>query len=290
MIFEGAYTALVTPFAKDGKVDYGRLAALVEEQIAGGVAGLVPVGTSGESPTLSHEEHIDVIRAVVETVHGRVQVIAGAGSNSTAEALHLTKGAIEAGADATLQVAPYYNRPTQSMLVSHFTAIADLGKPVVLYNIPGRTGVEIAIPTVAELAKHPMIQCVKEAGGSVDRVSKTLQACDIAVLSGDDSLTLPMMSVGAKGVVSVVTNVAPQPIVELVRAALEGRYADALALHRRWYPLMTALFLETNPVPVKAALEMTGRGEALYRSPLGSMSAPNAEKLRAVLAMLGLLP
>ena len=289
MKFAGAYTALVTPFAADGSVDYGRLRALVEEQIAAGVAGLVPVGTSGESPTLSHVEHIDVIRAVVEAVGHRVQVIAGAGSNSTAEALTLTRGAIEAGADATLQVAPYYNRPTQSMLVAHFTALADLGKPVVLYNIPGRTGVEIAIPTVAELAKHPMVQCVKEAGGNVDRVSKTLDVCDIAVLSGDDSLTLPMMSVGASGVISVVTHVAPKAVVEMVRAASEGRFADALAIHRKYYSLFTGLFLETNPVPVKAALELTGHGPAVYRAPLGTMSEANLNKLREILRKLDLL-
>lgn len=289
MRFEGAYTALVTPFAADGSVDYGQLRELVEEQVAGGVAGVVPVGTSGESPTLTHKEHVDVIRAVVEAVAGRVQVIAGAGSNSTAEALQLTRGAIEAGADATLQVAPYYNRPTQAMLVKHFSVLADLGKPVVLYNIPGRTGVEIGVNTVAELSRHPMIQCVKEAGGSVDRVSRTLQACDIAVLSGDDSLTLPMMAVGARGVVSVVTNVVPQPVVEMVRAALEGRFADALELHRKWYPLMTGLFLETNPVPVKAALELAGMGEARYRAPLDRMSAANLEKLRGIMARLGLV-
>ncbi len=289
MRFEGAYTALVTPFAADGSVDYGQLRELVEEQVAGGVAGVVPVGTSGESPTLTHKEHVDVIRAVVEAVAGRVQVIAGAGSNSTAEALQLTRGAIEAGADATLQVAPYYNRPTQAMLVKHFSVLADLGKPVVLYNIPGRTGVEIGVDTVKELSRHPMIQCVKEAGGSVDRVSRTLQVCDIAVLSGDDSLTLPMMAVGARGVVSVVTNVAPRPVVEMVRAALEGRFGDALELHRKWYPLMTGLFLETNPVPVKAALELAGKGEARYRAPLDRMSAGNLEKLRAIMAGLGLV-
>lgn len=290
MKFEGAYTALVTPFSTEGNVDYPRLRALVEEQVASGVAGIVPVGTSGESPTLTHAEHIEVIRAVVEAAAHRVQIIAGAGSNSTAEAVHLTRGAIDAGADATLQVAPYYNRPTQAMLVKHFSVLADLGKPIVLYNIPGRTGVEIAVPTVAELARHPMVQCVKEAGGSVDRVSKTLDACDISILSGDDSLTLPMMAVGAKGIISVVTNVAPRPVVEMVRAALEGRFADALAIHRKYYALFTGLFLETNPVPVKAALEMTGRGTAVYRPPLDRMSPANAEKLRAILANLGLLP
>ncbi len=197
-MFAGAYTALVTPFRADGAVDYDRLRALVEFQVAEGIDGLVPVGTTGESPTVDVEEHIEIIRVVVATAAGRVKVIAGAGANATAEALELTRRALDAGADATLQVTPYYNKPTQAGLIRHFTAVADLGRPVVLYNVPGRTSCEIAVPTIAELARHPQIVSVKEAGGSVDRVSRIKAACDIEVLSGDDGLTLPMMAVGAR--------------------------------------------------------------------------------------------
>jgi len=288
-MFQGAYTALVTPFREDGSVDWERLAKLVESQAAAGISGVVPVGTTGESPTLDPKEHLDVIRFVIEKAAGRMQVIAGTGGNSTAEALHLTREAIEMGADATLQVTPYYNKPTQEGLRRHFEAVADLGKPIVLYNIPGRSGVEIAIPTVAALAKHPNVVCIKEAAGSVDRVSRVLDACDIEVLSGDDGLTLPMMAVGARGVISVVSNVAPAPIVAMTKAAREGRWEDAWALHRKWYPLFTGLFLETNPIPVKAALEMAGFGPAVYRLPLCGMSAGPKEKLRGVMAGLGLL-
>lgn len=289
MKFEGAYTALVTPFGKDGSVDWERLAKLVESQAAAGISGVVPVGTTGESPTLDPREHLEVIRFVIEKTAGRMQVIAGTGGNSTAEALHLTREAIAMGADATLQVTPYYNKPTQEGLRRHFEAVADLGKPIVLYNIPGRSGVEIAIPTVAALAKHPNVECIKEAAGSVDRVSRVLAACDIQVLSGDDGLTLPMMAAGAKGVISVVSNVVPEAIVALTKAAQEGRWEEARALHRKWYPLFTGLFLETNPIPVKAALEMAGFGPAVYRLPLCEMGEGPKEKLRGIMAGLGLL-
>ena len=288
-MFQGAYTALVTPFKEDQSVDWGRLEKLVESQVAAGIAGVVPVGTTGESPTLDPVEHLEVIRFVIEKAAGRMQVIAGTGGNSTAEALHLTREAIAMGADATLQVTPYYNKPTQEGLRRHFEAVADLGKPIVLYNIPGRSGVEIAIPTVAALAKHPNVVCIKEAAGSVDRVSRVLDACDIEVLSGDDGLTLPMMAVGARGVISVVSNVAPGAIVAMVKAAREGRWEEAWALHKKWYPLFTGLFLETNPIPVKAALEMAGFGPAVYRLPLCEMSAGPKEKLHGIMAGLGLL-
>ena len=288
-MFQGAYTALVTPFKEDQSVDWGRLEKLVESQVAAGISGVVPVGTTGESPTLDPVEHLEVIRFVIEKAAGRMQVIAGTGGNSTAEALHLTREAIAMGADATLQVTPYYNKPTQEGLRRHFEAVADLGKPIVLYNIPGRSGVEIAIPTVAALAKHPNVVCIKEAAGSVDRVSRVLDACDIEVLSGDDGLTLPMMAVGARGVISVVSNVVPEAIVAMVTAAREGRWEDAWALHKKWYPLFTGLFLETNPIPVKAALEMAGFGPAVYRLPLCEMSAGPKEKLRGIMAGLGLL-
>jgi 4-hydroxy-tetrahydrodipicolinate synthase len=289
IMFAGAYTALVTPFRRDGSVDYDKLRELVELQIAGGIDGIVPVGTTGESPTVDVDEHIEIIRTVVQAAAKRIQIIAGAGANSTAEAIELIKLARTAGADATLQVTPYYNKPTQTGLIRHFSALADLGLPVVLYNVPGRCGCEIAIATVAELSQHPHIVSIKEAGGSVDRVSRIKAACDIEVLSGDDPLTLPMMSVGACGVISVVSNVAPRPVADLVHAAAAGRWDEARALHFKHYGLFTDLFLESNPIPVKAAMEMVGLGPAVYRLPLCEMGAENREKLRATLRKTGLL-
>ena len=288
-MFQGAYTALITPFGRDGAVDYGRLRELVEFQIAGGIDGLVPVGTTGESPTLDAEEHLEVIRVVVEAAAGRVKVIAGTGANSTAEALELTARAKDLGVDGTLQVTPYYNKPTQTGLLRHFSAVADLGLPVVLYNVPGRAGCEIAVPTVAELAKHPHVVAVKEAAGSVDRVSRLKAACDIEVLSGDDGLTLPMMSVGACGVISVASNVAPRAVADLVHAAAAGRWDEARALHYRYYALFNDVFIETNPIPIKAAMEMAGLGPAVYRLPLCELAPANREKLRATLQACGVV-
>jgi 4-hydroxy-tetrahydrodipicolinate synthase len=288
-MFPGAYTALVTPFGRDGAVDYGRLRELVEFQIAGGIDGLVPVGTTGESPTLDTQEHLEVIRVVVETAARRVKIIAGTGANSTAEALELTAQAKAMGIDGTLQVTPYYNKPTQAGLIKHFSAVADLGLPVVLYNVPGRAGCEIAVATVAELAKHPHVVAVKEAAGSVDRVSRLKAACEIEVLSGDDGLTLPMMSVGACGVISVASNVAPQAVADLVHAAAAGRWDEARALHYKYYALFNDVFIETNPIPIKAAVEMAGLGPAVYRLPLCEMAPANREKLRATLQACGVV-
>ena len=288
-MFQGAYTALITPFGRDGAVDYGRLRELVEFQIAGGIDGLVPVGTTGESPTLDAEEHVEVIRVVVEAAAGRVKVVAGTGANSTAEALELTARAKDLGVDGTLQVTPYYNKPTQTGLIKHFSAVADLGLPVVLYNVPGRAGCEIAVPTVAELARHPHVVAVKEAAGSVDRVSRLKAACEIEVLSGDDGLTLPMMSVGACGVISVVSNVAPKAVADLVHAAAAGRWDEARALHYRYYALFNDVFIETNPIPIKAAVEMAGLGPAVYRLPLCEMAPANRDKLRATLQACGVV-
>ncbi len=289
-MFEGAYTAIVTPFAKDGLVDYPRLRELVEFQIEGGVDGLVPVGTTGESPTLNCEEHLKVIEEVIGAARKRVKIIAGTGANSTAEALELTRRARELGADATLQVTPYYNKPMAAGLIAHFTAVADLGLPVILYNVPGRTSREIPVDVVARLADHPNIVSIKEAGGSVDRVSQILSRCSIEVLSGDDSLTLPMMAVGAKGVVSVASNVAPKPVAELVRLARDGRWSEARRVHYRLYRLFTDLFIETNPVPVKAALAMMGRIEETYRLPLAPMEPKTRAVLQETLRALDLLP
>ena len=288
-MFEGCYTALVTPFTSDGAVDYGRLRELVDSQVESGVDGLVPVGTTGESPTLSVKEHHSVVEFVIKAADGRVKVIAGTGGNSTSEAIDLTIHAKEAGADGTLQVTPYYNKPNQKGLIQHFSAVADIGLPVVLYNIPGRTSREISFETVVELAGHDGIVAVKEAGGDVDRVSRYVGACDIEILSGDDPLTLPMMAVGAVGVISVAGNIIPREVTALVHSALDGNWDEARRLHREWHPLFDALFLDTNPIPVKAALAMAGRVEEVYRLPLCPMDADNKERLRSVMRTLGII-
>ena len=288
-MWQGAYTAIVTPFNRDGSVDYGKLRELIDLQVAGGVDGIVPVGTTGESPTLDFDEHEKVIEVSIEAARKRIKVIAGTGANATTEAVMLTRHAKEAGADATLQVTPYYNKPSAEGLRRHFTAVADLGLPTILYNIPGRTGREIPLDTVVELAKHPHIVAVKEAGGSVDRVSQILARCEIEVLSGDDSLTLPMMAVGGVGVISVASNVAPKAVADMVHAALQGDWQTARELHRRYYRLFTDLFLDTNPIPVKAALAMMGLIEEVYRLPLCETSAKGKEQLRGTLKVLGLI-
>ncbi len=288
-MFEGAYTAIVTPFNRNGAVDFGKLRELIEIQVKNGIDGIVPVGTTGESPTLDVEEHEKVIEVSIEAAQKRMKVIAGTGANSTREALELTRHAIQAGADGTLQVTPYYNKPSQAGLIKHFSAVADLGLPTVLYNIPGRTGREIEVGTVVELSKHPKIVAVKEAGGSVDRVSAIVTRCKIEVLSGDDSLTLPMMAVGGVGVISVASNVAPKAVADMVHAALKGNWSEARTLHQKYYRLFTDLFLDTNPVPVKAALAMMGLIEETYRLPLCEMGEPLKAKLRDCLKGLGLV-
>lgn len=286
----GTLTALVTPF-KNHEVAYRDLEKLVEHQIKGGINGLVPVGTTGESPTVSHEEHLDVIRAVIGTVNGRVPVIAGTGSNSTHEAVELTQAAHAAGADGMLVVTPYYNKPSQEGLFRHYCAVADAtDKPIILYSVPSRCGIEISVPVVERLrAKYRHVRWIKEAGGSVDRVSQVAQRCAIEILSGDDALTLPMMVVGALGVISVASNVAPQPVADLVRAALQGDWPTAQALHKHYYGLFTDLFLDTNPVPVKAAMAMQGKIEETYRLPLCEMAAAPRAKLAGTLKALGLI-
>ncbi len=293
-MFTGAYTALVTPFTKNGKVDEAALRALVESQIAAGVDGVVPCGTTGESPTLSHTEHNHVIELVVKFAAKRCKVIAGTGSNSTDEAIEMTQHAKAAGADASLQVAPYYNKPSQAGLYAHFRAIAEATDfPCIVYNIPGRCGIDVANETTArlrrDLPRH--IVGLKEATGNVDRVSQTraLVDAEFAILSGDDSLTVPMMSVGAQGVVSVASNVIPGPVTQMVHAALQGDFLGAGKLHAYWYPLFKDLFLETNPVPVKAALAMMGQIEEAYRLPLVPMSDANRAQLRKTLEKLGLV-
>jgi len=288
-MFEGTYTAIVTPFERNGKVDYIRFRELIEFQIAGGVAGIVPVGTTGESPTLTHDEHRKVIEAAINISKGRVKIIAGTGANATDEAIELTGHAKAAGADATLQVTPYYNKPSREGLIRHFTAVADLGLPVILYNVPGRTGREIPIDVVVELSRHPHVTGIKEAGGSADRVSQIFSQCDLDVLSGDDALTLPMLSLGAKGVISVASNIIPNEVTRMVSAALAGRWEEARRLHYQYYQVFTDLFLDTNPVPVKAALAMMGRIEEVYRLPLCEMTDALRAKLKQTLAAAGIV-
>lgn len=288
-MFQGAYTAIVTPFSLSGSVDYDKLRELIDIQGEAGVDGVVPVGTTGECPTLSYEEHSKVIEVAVRAAAGKMKVVAGTGANSTSEALELTERAKDVGANGTLQVTPYYNKPNQEGLIRHFSAVADLGLPVVLYNVPGRTGREIAINTIVSLSGHPHIVAVKEAGGSVDRASAILTRCNITVLSGDDSLTLPMMAVGGKGVISVASNVAPAPVARMTHLALEGKWDEARRLHLQYYPLFTDLFIDTNPIPVKAAMAMMGLIEEAYRLPMCAMSDSLKNTLRHTLQDLNLL-
>jgi 4-hydroxy-tetrahydrodipicolinate synthase len=291
-MFTGTYTAIVTPF-KHGKVDEAALDRLIKMQIKGGVDGIVPVGTTGESPTLDYDEHIRVIELSVKFAAGRVKVIAGTGGNSTTEAIYLTKAAEKAGADASLQVAPYYNKPTQEGLFQHFHAIARATKlPIILYSIPGRCGVEIGVETVNHLVHDSVnIIGIKEAGGNPDRVSqlRSVLGDKFTILSGDDSLTLPFMSVGAQGVISVASNVIPREVAHMVKAFATGKSSVALKLHSKFYPLFKDLFIETNPIPVKAALAMMGVVDEEYRLPLVRMSAAHRDKLRKTLKAAGVL-
>ena len=277
--------AVVTPF-RDGKVDFTALDILVERQIVAGQKAIVPCGSTGESATLTHDEHAQVIEAVVAKAAGRVSVIAGTGSNATAEAIDLTRAAESAGADGALLISPYYNKPTQDGIYEHYRAVAEAVQiPLITYNIPGRTGSTIETSTLLRLSDIDNIVAVKEATGSLDRVMDVVAACGdkLAVLSGDDPLTLPMISLGAVGLISTTANVAPREIAELTELALEGRTAEASALHYRLLPLMRALFLETNPIPVKAAVAMLGLCEDELRLPLLTMSAePRAILLSAM--------
>lgn len=293
MKYRGLYTALVTPF-KDNKIDTVALKALIEAQIAGGVDGIVPVGTTGESPTLSHSEHMEVIRLAIEYAAGRCQVIAGTGSNSTDEAIAMTREAEAMGADGTLQVCPYYNKPSQEGVYRHFKAIADnTTLPILLYSIPGRSGIEIAVDTVARLAADcPNIVALKEAGGSVERVNQLVQALpeEFAVLSGDDGLTVPFISCGAVGLVSVTSNVAPAEMKTLVDAALSGDGLKALELQKKYYPLMKGLMsLDGNPVPIKAAMALRGNMTWEIRLPLVPLAQDKHDKLATLLRSYNLL-
>jgi len=292
MQFTGTYTAIVTPF-KNGKIDEPALEKLIKTQIKGGVDGIVPVGTTGESATLDYEEHIRVIELSVKIAAGKIKVMAGTGGNSTSEAIYLTQRAEKVGADATLQVAPYYNKPTQEGLFQHFHAVACATHlPVILYSIPGRCGIEIAVDTVNRLAHDSVnIVGIKEAGGNPDRVSqlRAVLGPKFTILSGDDSLTLPFMSVGAHGVVSVASNVIPHEVARMVRTYSQGNTSLALKIHDKYYPLFKDLFVETNPAPVKAALAMMGMVENEFRLPLVPISASSREKLKKTMKAVGLL-
>ncbi len=291
-MFEGTHTALVTPFLQD-HFDETAFVRLIEAQISGGITGIVPVGTTGESPTLDHQEHHRVIESAVKTAKGRCKVIAGTGSNSTSEAVDLTCEAERLGADAALIVAPYYNKPTQAGLFAHYSAIAKASKlPIMLYSIPGRCGIEIGVETVVALAaQHSNIVAIKEAGGSVERVSQLRSALPEAfeILSGDDSLTLPFMSVGAVGVVSVASNLIPSEVSALVKKALAGDYAAARKQHFKLYTLFKELFVESNPAPVKYALSLLAQLQPEVRLPLAPLSEASCQRVKAAMQHTGLL-
>jgi 4-hydroxy-tetrahydrodipicolinate synthase len=290
-MFAGSLVAIVTPF-KDGRVDERALGDLIEFQIANGTDGIVPCGTTGESATLSNEEHDRVVSLTVEAAGRRVPVIAGTGSNSTDEAIARTRHAKQAGADAALLITPYYNKPMQEGLFRHYKAVAEaVDLPLVLYNIPGRTSVNMLPATVARLASIRNVVAIKEGSGSLQQVSEIILACGdrMAVLSGDDALTLPMMAVGAKGVITVTANIVPADMAALVDAFVAGRQEQAQALHYKMYPLFTALFYETNPIPVKEALAMMGKIRPELRLPLSGLSTENREKLSRTLKDYGLI-
>jgi 4-hydroxy-tetrahydrodipicolinate synthase len=291
-MFTGTYTAIVTPFKGD-KIDEAALQRLIQNQVKGGVDGIVPVGTTGESPTVNYDEHVQIIASSVKFARGKIKVLAGTGGNSTSEAIYLTEHAEKVRADGSLQVAPYYNKPTQEGLYQHFRAVARKTRlPIVLYSIPGRCGIEIGVETVKRLARDcKNIIGIKEAGGNPDRVSQLRAALGplFQILSGDDALTLPFMAVGAHGVISVASNIIPKPMADMVKAFAAGKTQVALKLHDRWHPLFKDLFIETNPVPIKAALAMMGQMEEEYRLPLVPMHPKNRETLRQTLKACGLL-
>ena len=290
-MFSGSLVAIVTPF-KNGAFDETAYRELIEFQIANGTHGIVPCGTTGESATLSHEEHERVVAFTVEVVNRRVPVIAGTGSNATDEAIAFTAHAKRAGADGALLITPYYNKPTQEGLYQHYAAVAQaVDLPLILYNIPGRTSVNMTPATIARIAKLPNVVGIKEGSGSLGQVSEIIHQCgdDLTILSGDDPLTLPMMALGAKGVITVTANVAPKDMAAMVTAALAGNFAEARASHFKLASLFSALFYETNPIPVKEALAMMNKLEPEFRLPLTPLSSDNRERLRQVMKDTGLI-
>jgi 4-hydroxy-tetrahydrodipicolinate synthase len=289
-MFSGAFVALVTPF-HDGDIDFRTLDELIDFQLEGGIDGIVPVGTTGECSTLSHDEQKKVIERVVKVVGGKVPVIAGAGSNSTAEAIELTAFSRKVGADATLQVCPYYNKPTQEGFYQHFKAIAEeVDLPIVLYNIPGRCGAGLTPDTVVRLSEVENIVAIKEATGSLDQASEIASRCDITIISGDDSLTLPLASVGGKGVISVVANIVPADVKAMTDLILEGDFASALKWHKKLFPLSKNLLkLATNPIPIKAAMAMLNMASEEMRLPMTPMDDTGKAALKKILVAYGLL-
>jgi 4-hydroxy-tetrahydrodipicolinate synthase len=290
-MFEGIHTALITPF-RDGEIDYPALGKLIERQVQDGVDGVVPCGSTGESATLSHEEHERVIAFTVEKVNKRIKVIAGTGSNSTRETIKLTRFAADHGADGALLIAPYYNKPTQDGLYAHFAAVAEgVDMPQIVYNIPGRCAVNIAPETIGRLARLENVVGVKEASGSLDQMSRVVELCgsDFNLLSGDDSLTLPVLSIGGRGSIAVISNILPKPFAELVRAGLAGDFARARQLHYQLLPVMRTLFLETNPIGIKAALALMGAGSDELRLPLTKLTESNRAILKQSLKDAGAL-
>ena len=290
-MFKGAFTAIVTPF-KNGQFDEAAYRELIEFQVKEGIHGIVPCGTTGESPTLSHAEHKRVVETCIDQVKKRVVVIAGSGSNNTAEAVELTKHAEAAGADAALMITPYYNKPTQEGLFQHYKTVASQTKiPIVVYNVPGRTSLNLLPETMARLAGIPHIVGLKDATGDLKQGCKTLELCGdkITVLSGDDFTTLPLLCVGGQGVISVVSNVAPGDMAGMCNAFFQGDLAQARALHYKMWPLTEAMFFETNPVPVKTALKLMGKITGEVRQPLCPMSTANEDKLRQVMQKYGLI-
>jgi len=285
-MFRGVYTALVTPFDENGGVDEEALRNLVDFQIENGISGLVPTGTTGESPTLTHEEHNKVVKTVIDQANGRVPVIAGTGSNSTAEAIEMTRMAADAGADATLQVTPYYNKPTQHALIQHFHTVANEGGlPVIVYNIKGRSGVNIETSTLLEMAENDNIIGVKEASGDIGQMMDVVRSTpsEFSVLSGDDNLAVPLMLMGGNGLISVLSNFLPREASNMINMALEGNTEEARRLHYHYMDLMKSMFIETNPVPVKAAMAMMGMITEKYRLPLVPMTSQNHEKLQRIM-------
>lgn len=289
--FQGSMVAMVTPF-RDGGVDDAKIRELVDFHVKNGTDAIIPCGTTGESPTLSHAEHKRVVEVTVEAAAGRVPVVAGTGSNSTAEAIDLTRHAKEAGANGVLMVCPYYNKPTQKGLIAHYSAVAEaVDIPIILYNVPGRTGVNMLPETVATLAAVPNIVAIKEASGSLEQMTEVISLCGdrMTVVSGDDTLTLPLMAVGGTGVISVIANILPKETAEMTRAALNGDWKRAKEIHLRVFPLCKAMFYETNPIPVKTAMQLLGRLNGELRLPLAPMSDANRDKLAKALKAYGLL-
>lgn len=288
-MYRGSFVALVTP-VKNGRVDEKKFRELIEFHIKNGSDGIVPCGCTGEAATLSHEEQKRLMDIAVETSNGRLPIIAGAGSNNTAEAVNLTKHAKKAGCDGVLQITPYYNKPTPEGQFRHYESIAKAADiPVMLYNVPSRTGISIKPETVARLNKIDNIVAIKEASGSLEQVSQILSLCDIAVFSGDDALTLPMLGIGAKGVVSVVANIVPKEVSSLVIDFLEGKLEESRDIHFKLMPLFKAMFIETNPIPVKAAMGLMGLIEPEWRLPLCEPMPETVEKLKKVLKIQGLI-